>query len=82
MLNNERSNFLYYIFYMMLICIHYLNLFLEFSQMSKYLEPFVGYAVGASRSMQNLSSAVWAIFTPNDELMSFQGICVGSVSHL
>ena len=31
MLNHERSKFLYYIVYMLLICIHYLNLFLDFS---------------------------------------------------
>ena len=45
--------------------------------MSKSSEPFVGYADGASCSTQNLSSAAWAIFTPNDELVSFQGICIG-----
>ena len=45
--------------------------------MSESLEPFFGYADGASRSMQNLSSVVWAIFTPNGELVSFQGICIG-----
>ena len=40
-------------------------------------EPFVGNADGASHSTQNLSSAAWAIFTLNDELVSFQGICIG-----
>ena len=45
--------------------------------MSESLEPFVGYADGASRSTQNLSFAAWGIFTPNDELVSFQGICIG-----
>ena len=45
--------------------------------MSESLEPFVGYADGASRSTQNLSSAAWAIFAPNDELVSFRGICIG-----
>ena len=40
-------------------------------------EPFVGYAKGASRSTQNLSSVVWEIFATNDELVSFQGICIG-----
>ena len=45
--------------------------------MSEYLEPFVGYADGASRSTQNLSSAAWAIFTPSGELVSFQGIFIG-----
>ena len=47
------------------------------SQISESLEPFVGYVDGASRSTQNLSSAVWAIFAPNDELVSLQGIFIG-----
>jgi len=41
------------------------------------LEPFVGYVDGASRSVQNLSSAAWAIFAPSGELVSFKGICIG-----
>ena len=45
--------------------------------MSKSSKPFFGYADGASCSTQNLSFAAWAIFTPNDELVSFQGICIG-----
>ena len=45
--------------------------------MSKSSKPFVGYADGASHSTQNLSSATWAIFAPNNELVSFQGICIG-----
>ena len=45
--------------------------------MSKYLKKIVGYANGASHSTQNLSSAAWAIFSPNGELVIFQGICIG-----
>ena len=45
--------------------------------MSESSEPFVGYADGASHSTQNLSSVAWAIFALNDELVSFQGICIG-----
>ena len=45
--------------------------------MSEYSEPFFGYANDASHSMQNLSSVMWAIFTPNGVLVSFQGICIG-----
>ena len=45
--------------------------------MSESLEPFVGYVDGASRSTHNLSSATWAIFTLNGELVSFQGFCIG-----
>ena len=44
--------------------------------MSKSLEPFFGYVDGASRSAQNLSSVACAIFSPNDELVSFQGIFI------
>ena len=45
--------------------------------MFESLEPFVGYADGASRSTQNLSFSSWAIFAPNDELVSFQGFFIG-----
>ena len=45
--------------------------------MSESSKTFVGYADGASHSTQNLSSAAWAIFAPNIELVSFQGICIG-----
>ena len=48
--------------------------------MSESSEPFFGYADGASRSTQNLSSAAWAIFAPNDELVNFQGICIGRLT--
>ena len=45
--------------------------------MSESSKPFVGYADGASGSTQNLSFATWAILSLNDELVSFQGICIG-----
>ena len=45
--------------------------------MSESSEPFVGYADGAIHSTQNISSAAWAIFDPNNELVSFQWICIG-----
>ena len=45
--------------------------------MSNPLEPWVGYADGASRSSRNLSSAAWAIFDPSGELVSFRGVCIG-----
>ena len=43
---------------------------------SESLEPFFGYADGASHSTQNLSSTSWAIFALYSELVSFQGICI------
>jgi len=44
--------------------------------MLESLERYVGYANGASRSTQNLSSANWAIYGPNGELVSLQGIYI------
>ena len=44
-------------------------------------EPFVGYPNGASFSTQNLSSVARAIFNLNDELVSFQGICIGRLTN-
>ena len=71
----------------MLICIHYIS-FLDISnplyissQMSESSKPFVGYANGASRSTQNLSSAVWAIFALNNKLVSCRGICIGRLTN-
>ena len=49
--------------------------------MSESLEPIFGYADGANRSTQNLSSTAWAIFAPNSELVSFQGICIGILTN-
>lgn len=46
-------------------------------QISNPLEPWVGYADGASRSSRILSSTAWAIFDPSGELVSFRGICIG-----
>ena len=45
--------------------------------MLDFLETFIGYANGASRSTRNLSSTAWAIFAPSGELVSFRGICIG-----
>ena len=88
MLKHERSKFLYYIVYMLLICIYFHSLFfygfLEVSnplyissEMSESLEPFVGYVDGASCSTHNLSSTAWVIFAPRGKLVSFQGIFIG-----
>ena len=38
---------------------------------------YVGFADGASCSTRNLSSAAWALFSPNVELINLQGICLG-----
>jgi ribonuclease HI len=39
---------------------------------------FVGYADGSSRHSQRLASATWVIFTPQGQLLSSGGICLGN----
>jgi ribonuclease HI len=45
--------------------------------MSSESEVFVGYADGASRHTRRLASADWVIFTPQGQLLSSEGICLG-----
>jgi ribonuclease HI len=41
------------------------------------LLPYIGFADGASHSTRNLASAVWAIYSPTNELISLRGVCLG-----
>ena len=43
--------------------------------------PFVSFADDASRSTKNLSSAAWVIYDPTDELVNFQGVCLGPTTN-
>ena len=49
--------------------------------MSSDSEVFVGYADGASRHMRRLASTAWVIFTPQGQLLSFGGICLGDTKN-
>ena len=42
--------------------------------------PYVGFADGTFRTW-NLSSTPWALFAPNNELVSLQGICLGHATN-
>ena len=42
---------------------------------------FVGYADGASRHTRRLASTAWVIFTPQGQLLSFRGICLGDTTN-
>lgn len=48
------------------------------SQMSS--NNYVGFSDGAYHSTQNLSSTAWGLFTPDGELINFQGIFLGWTS--
>ena len=49
--------------------------------MSSDSKVFIGYACGASRHTQRLSSAAWVIFTPQGQLLSSGGICLGDTTN-
>ena len=42
---------------------------------------YVNFADGACRSTRNLSSAAWALFAPDGELITLQGICLGRTTN-
>ena len=49
--------------------------------MSSESEVFIGYVDGASRHTRRLSSAAWVIFTPQGQLLSSGGICLGDTTN-
>jgi ribonuclease HI len=49
--------------------------------MSSDSEVFVGYANGASRHTRRLASTTWVIFTPQGQLLSSRGICLGDTTN-
>jgi ribonuclease HI len=49
--------------------------------MSSESEVFVGYADGAIRHTRRLASATWVIFTPQGQLLSSGGICLGDTTN-
>jgi ribonuclease HI len=49
--------------------------------MSSDSEVFVGYADGASRHTRRLASTAWVIFTPQGQLLSSGGICLGDTTN-
>jgi ribonuclease HI len=49
--------------------------------MSSESEVFVGYVDGASRHMWRLASTAWVIFTPQGQLLSSGGICLGDTTN-
>ena len=49
-------------------------------QMSS-LDPYVGYADGASRSPRNIASAAWVLFDPSHRLVESGGIFLGPATN-
>ena len=44
--------------------------------MSMESSAYIGFADGASRYTQNLSSTAWVIYTPTGQVLSSRGICL------
>ena len=42
---------------------------------------FVGYEDGASQHTWRLASVAWVIFTPQGQLLSSRGICLGDTTN-
>ena len=45
--------------------------------MSTSFQMYIGFADGACRSTQNISSAAWVIYSPTDEIVSMHGVSLG-----
>ena len=52
-------------------------LYFSLWQMLSETEVFVGFTDGASWHTQSLASTAWVIFTPQGQLLSSGGICLG-----
>jgi hypothetical protein len=50
-------------------------------QMSSESEVFFGFVDGTSRHTRRLASAAWVIFTPEGQLLSSGGICLGDATN-
>ena len=49
--------------------------------MSASSQTYIGFADGACRSTQNISSATWVIYSPSDELVSMHGVSLGQTTN-
>ena len=45
------------------------------------LDPYLGFADGASRSTQSIASVAWVIFDPSHHLVESGGICLGPATN-
>ena len=41
------------------------------------LDPYLGFADGASRSTRNVASSAWVLFDPSHRLVESGGVCLG-----
>jgi hypothetical protein len=80
--------------YICIVIIHFLFIFCLFGfmdvsffmsyfslwQMSSESEVFIGFLDDTSQHTQRLASVAWVIFTPQGQLLSLGGICLGNAT--
>jgi hypothetical protein len=73
----------FFLEFLVFFFLHILCLIFHFCywQMPPPLTFHIGYAGGASRWTQNLTSAAWALYTPLHELLHSSSICLGSTTN-
>ena len=49
--------------------------------MDPTLDQYIGFADGVSRWSPNLASAAWVIYSPSDELIHIDEICMGTTTN-
>jgi hypothetical protein len=69
---------MYFSVYIFFLCV--IGLLIEFSlgwKMSTESSVYLGFTDGASRHTQNLASTAWVVYSPEGQLVSSGGICLG-----
>jgi ribonuclease HI len=69
---------LVYIFHFLFFCV--IGLLIEFSlgwKMSMESSVFLGFTDGASHHTRNMASTTWVIYSPEGQLVSSGGVCLG-----
>jgi hypothetical protein len=74
---NSYTFFLLVFVFLVLWTCHFLMSYFLLWNMSSELEVFIRFVDGASWHTRRLSSAAWVIFTPQGQLLSLGGICLG-----
>jgi ribonuclease HI len=60
---------------------HFLCYLLSLWHMSSESEVFIGFTDDTSRNTRRLASTAWVIFTPQGQLLSSGGICLGDTTN-
>ena len=79
MYSSYTFSLLVFVFLVLWMC-HFLMSYFSLWQMLSESEVFVGFEDDANWHTKRLSSAAWVIFTPQGQLLSSGGICLGDAT--